>query len=298
MNTANEELTVAAPVVAFNKVTVCTLAYDAGWWIFAAPGEGSRRVIDSRQARALAGMLMNPWGQVDPEDVDDWSERGPCRVRHVAIPEQPQVKFEEVDKTADTSGDRELIGTTETHGPDDDVKTGLTRGDDWKLLLACDFHDHVQGIQCRATGDLGDERTVREIDRAKAAVNAAIKVLSNRQPVPTKKLAEMEALLKALKDYRFQYVLPMTGKGSPPRYRLFYPKATENLDKRVRTMLLRAIRSLSQGMPKASVSLLRTVHRGARLRYEPAPRWRWEVLPFDRKSLPRLGQQADKKSAA
>lgn len=300
-NNALQTSTHAACVI--NEVTICTVAYDAGWWIFAVPGEGSRRVIDSRQARALVGMLMNPWGQVDPEDVDDWAEFGPCVIRHVPIPASMPAKDGDADAGGDTSGDDEPDGPRELDDPEDGKDPGLSRITHWQSSLDADYWAHVHGVQSRCTGTIGDERVVRDIDRSKASVKSSIALLESQRRVPAKKVAEMKAMLDGLQYYHDQYVRSATGKdatgkGYAPHYRLFYPKATENLVKRIRTMLLRAIRTSFDSDSMASLALFHAINRGTRLGYEPDPRWQWQVQPFDRKSLPRLGKQADKGMAA
>ncbi len=278
-----------------HKVVLCTIAYENGWWAFIVPNEGVHWVIDSRQARSLVGMVINTRVEVDQEDVDEWAEYGPRVVSHVAIPHRLDEPGDG-DALGDASGNDEPDGSHELESREDDIVQRLTRGEGWKRSVAQDYWTSMGGIQSRATGNLGDERTVRDIDRNKEWAKAAIESLQSRRRVPAKRLAEMKALLKALEKSRHEYVA-RTGKSNLPRYHLFYTPATKQLNTRIRMTIQRAIESLSKSLPMASASLLCTVRRGARLGYEPDPRWRWTVLPFDRKSLPHLVGQADREAA-
>ena len=276
-----------------NKVTVCTVAYDDGWWVFTVPGEGSRRVIDSRQARSEVGMLMNPW-EVDPEDDDDWAEFGPCVIRHTPIPERKQEKAADGEEGGDTSGDNEPDGSHETHDPEDDREPGLARKHRWQLLLDPAFWTHVHGVQSRNTGTVGDDHMLRAIDRDCAACKAHIAALKSKSRHSKHKLAYFEEMLADLRKRRQEYVNPLSGGHRP-----FYPnKETENLVKGIRMMLLRAIRSSVARDSKASVALIHAINRGMHLGYTPDPHWEWRVMPFERKRLPRMVGQADKKAAA
>ena len=294
---------IAHAACVINKVTICTVAYDDGWWVFTVPGEGSRRVIDSRQARSEVGMLMNPWVEVDPEDVDDWAEFGPCAIRHTPIPERTQEKEADGEEGGDTSGDDEFAGYQELDDSEADKEPGLSRANQWQSSLDRDFWMQVTGVQSRNTGTIGDERMVREIDRQKKSLKAGIDLLLCKRNVPAKKLAKLKNMLEALQKYRDEYVRAATGKDAtgrkfPPHYRLFYPEGTEKLVKRVRAMLLRAIRSSVARDSKASVSLIHAINRGTHLGYTPDPHCEWRVMPFERKRLPRMVGQADKGMAA
>ena len=257
---------------------------------------------DSRQVRELIGMLMNPGVPVDPEDVEDWAENGPCVVRHAPIP-WSQGKAAEGDEAGDTSGDGDPDGTEELADPEDDKEQSLLRGEGWKSSLDVDFHAHVTGLQSGGTGTIGDERAVRDIDSKKKLLKARLDSLKSRRSIPVKLVAETKEMLKALQKFRDEYVRAATGKdatgkGYAPHYRPFYPKKTENLVKGVRTMLLRAIETSFVSGSRASLVLLGAVNRGTRLGYTPDPRWKWQVMPFRRGSLPRLEKRDDGTNAA
>lgn len=280
-----------------NKVTVCTVAYDAGWWVFTVPGEGSRRVIDSRQARSEVGMLMNPWAEVDPEDVDDWAEFGPCVIHHTPIPEQTKSNPDDADEHGDTSGDDEPDGIRELDDHEDDKEPGLSRANQWRSSLDRAFWSHVDGVQPRHTGTIGDDRMVRAIDRDCAACKAHIAALKSKSRHSKHKLACLEEMLADLRKRRQEYVNPITGCRRPA-HRLFYTEGTDNQVKGIRMMLLRAIRSSVAHDSKASIALIHAISRGTCLGYTPDPHWEWRVMPFDRRRLPRLEKQADKQKAA
>ena len=294
---SEETLGLTQSTTVASTVVVCTITYlnvGCGRWKFEVPGEGMAMVRDSQQIRALIGLLMSPGMVVEPEDVKDWFENGPCVVRHATIPPAgAQGKTADGQEDGDTSGDGDPDGSEEMVSPEDDNEPRLSRGEQWQKAIASDYWSHINGVLSNHTGTMGDDQAVRNLSNRRKLLKAGIAKMKQMRRVPSDQIATLEEELASLDEHRNDYVNTLSGGHRP----FHLNKDAELLAQDIRMKLLRAIRSLA-AIPDSSARLIGAVERGMVLTYNQDPRRKWQVMPFRRGSLPRLGKPNAKSGEA